>query len=346
MENGVISRAAARIRAAVKVRLGDLRQFRGARAAGQVLGQGAMTQAMSSDHAERSLMLGGRIMAAALPRQRAIADLSEVEFRVFSQWGEDGIIEWLVSHLRLPNTRFVEFGVGNFYEANCRFLLLNRNWKGLVMDSSADNMRGLRGETIYWKYDLTAVSAFISAENINSLIAENGFAGPLGILSIDIDGNDYWIWNAVTVVDPAIVVCEYNPIFGDTRPVSIPYDPAFTRFAEHYSGLYFGCSIAALCHLAARRGYTFLGTNSNGINAFFVRNDLAEPALQLVGECRAFPSRHRDSRDQAGHLSYAGGTERLDLIRHLPVIDVVTGKSIRLGDIATPYSNRWLREMQ
>jgi hypothetical protein len=331
----------------VSARLNDVGKFRGrpAEAQGQVLGQGAATQAMISDYSERSLVLSGRLTASALTRQRSISDLSEVEFRVYSQWGEDGIIEWLVSRVQLPNTRFVEFGVGNFYEANCRFLLLNRNWKGLVMDSSTDYMRSLRSEAIYWKYDLTAVPAFISAENINELIAGNGFAGPLGILSIDIDGNDYWIWNAVTAVDPAIVICEYNPIFGDTRAVSIPYDPTFARFSGHYSGLYFGCSIPALRYLAGRRGYTFVGTNSNGINAFFVRNDLAAPVAALLGECRAFPSRHRDSRDQSGHLSYVAGAARFDLIRHLPVIDVTSGRRLMLGDIGAPYSDRWLREM-
>ena len=315
----MISRIVAPIRAIrtrVKARIDDLGRFGGqlTAAVGSILGQGAATQSMIGDHAERSLLLGGRMMASAISHQRSIADLSEVEFRVFSQWGEDGIIEWLVRHVRVPNTRFVEFGVGNFYEANCRFLLLNRNWKGLVMDSSSDNLAALRSDAIYWKYDLTAIPAFISVENINELIVGNGFAGPLGILSIDVDGNDYWIWNAITAVDPAIVICEYNPIFGDVRAISVPYNAAFTRFVGHFSGLYFGCSIAALRHLADRCGYAFVGTNSNGINAFFVRKDLAEPVLALLGEGRAFPSRHRDSRDQEGHLSYTGGIARFDLI--------------------------------
>jgi hypothetical protein len=310
-----------------------------------LLGQGATIQHVLSDYIERSLMLNGRMAASGLSHGRSIADLSEVEFRVFSQWGEDGIIEWLVTHVPLPNTRFVEFGVGNFYEANCRFLLLNRNWKGLVMDSSTEYMTGLRNDAIYWKHDLTAAPAFVSVENINGLISDHGFTGPLGILSIDIDGNDYWIWKAITCVDPAIVICEYNPIFGDTHAISIPYDAHFTRFAGHSSGLYFGCSIAALRSLAEQRGYTFVGTNSNGINAFFVRNDLAASVLPLLGECRAYPSRHRDSRDDRGQLSYTGGAARFDLIRHLPVIEVTTGETITLGEIAAPYSDRWLEEM-
>ena len=292
----------------------------------------------------RSCCKGARC-ARALPKGQPIADLSEVEFRVFSQWGEDGIIEWLAEHVPVPNTRFVEFGVETFREANCRFLLQNRNWKGLVMDGSEPNLASLKALPLYWMYDLTAKPAFVSAENINQLIKEAGFDGPLGILSIDIDGNDYWVWKAIDVVDPAIVICEYNPILGDTRPVVVPYDPKFYRFDAHYSGLYFGSSIAALKHLAKEKGYTFLGTNSNGINAFFVKDALADKVLPLLKEQKAFPSRHRDSRDKAGNLSFTGGAARFALIADMPVIDVETGETIRLGDIDKPYSEAWLKAM-
>lgn len=294
---------------------------------------------------ERLLLLNGRIACRQLPRQQPIGALADVEFRVFSQWGEDGIIEWLVDHVAVPSTTFVEFGVETFREANCRFLLLNRNWRGLVMDGSADSMAALRREPLYWRHELTAAAAFVTAENINDLLTANGAAGPLGLLSIDIDGNDYWVWKAITAVEPAIVVCEYNPVLGDRAPVAVPYDPAFTRFRGHHSGLYFGASIGALRHLAEQRGYAFLGTNSNGINAFFVRRDLAGPALALIGEARAYPARHRDSRNTQGELDYTAGLRRFELIRHLPVVDVRTGATLTLGDVGQPYSERWLGSM-
>lgn len=301
---------------------------------------GKSGRSASGDAEERLLLLAGRNACWQQPRGR-IRDLADVEFRVFSQWGEDGIIEWLVAHLALPNTSFVEFGVETFQEANCRFLLQNRNWRGLVMDGSAERMAALRKQALYWKHDLTAAPAFITAENIDGLLREHGFAGPLGLLSIDIDGNDYWVWKAITAVDPAIVVCEYNPILGDTVPVVVPYDPKFTRFAAHHSGLYFGASIAALRHLAGQRGYDFIGTNANGINAFFVRRDLAAPVLSLLERVRAYPSRHRDSRDAQGALSFAAGRQRFDLIRELPVVDVSAGRTLRLADIGEPYSPEW-----
>ena len=308
-------------------------------------GELAMVRAQLADLSERMLLLQGHAASRALPRGQRIRDLSEVEFRVFSQWGEDGIVEWLAGHVAVPNERFIEFGVETFREANCRFLMQNRNWKGLVFDGSAENIAALAQERAFWMHDLTAKSAFVTTENINGLIRDAGFAGPLGILSIDVDGNDFWIWESITDVEPAIVICEYNPIFGDTRAVTVPYDPAFRRFDAHHSGLYFGASIAALKRLGSRKGYTCVGTNANGINAFFVKDSLAAALLQLIEAPKAFPSRHRDSRDRHGRLSFAGGPARLALIRDMPVVDVESGKSLPLSHIEQPYSEAWLRGM-
>lgn len=304
-----------------------------------------VSQQSFNDFAERALLLHGRLAAQSLPVGQRIGNLSEVEFRVFSQWGEDGIIEWLVRHVDVPNHRFVEFGVESFVEANCRFLMMNRNWRGFVLDGSASNIDALRAQPMFWKFDLTAKPAFVTAENIDALVAEAGFDGPLGLLSIDVDGNDYWIWRAMESVQPAIVVCEFNPIFGDTHAVSVPYDPKFSRFDFHPSGLYFGASIAAIRQIAEEKGYTFVGTNSNGINAFFVRTELCGPVLALLEQTKSFPSRHRDSRDEAGRLSFTGGAARFDLIRTMPVVDVTSGATIRLDDIHDPYSDEWKQAM-
>ena len=195
-----------------------------------------LVPAVSAEKMEQLLLLQGRIAARTSPVGKAIRNLSEVEFRVFSQWGEDGIIEWLVAHVDVPNQRFVEFGVESFREANCRFLLKNRGWKGLVLDGGEHNIAAIKSEPDYWRHDLTAKSAFITVDNIDALIREAGFGGPLGILSIDIDGNDYWIWKVITSVQPAIVICEYNAVLGDTRPIVVPYDSSFQRPKAHFSG--------------------------------------------------------------------------------------------------------------
>lgn len=295
-------------------------------------------QAMSSQ--ERLLMLGGHAVALQ-NRNRSLNALSDAEFRVFSQWGEDGILDWLIQQLPDGDERFVEFGVENYLESNTRFLLQHRNWKGLIMDGSTEYMDSVRRDSIYWRHDLTAVGTMVTAENINSLLRDHGFSGEIGLLSIDIDGNDYWVWDAVTVANPRLVSCEYNPIFGDLLPVTIPYRADYSRFDGHYSGLCFGAGIKALTYLAEKKGYTFLGACSNGINAFFVRNDLAryyEDKLQIH---KSYPSRHRDSRDKNGSLNFTGGVSRTTLIKDCRVVRVDTGEQGTLDSFGEPLSAEW-----
>ncbi|MFZ0536219.1 MAG: hypothetical protein WAM47_05140, partial [Candidatus Sulfotelmatobacter sp.] len=208
----------------------------------------------------------------------AISSLDEVEFKVFSQWGEDGIIDWLIERAEIPPHlhSFIEFGVESYAEANTRFLLQNRNWRGLVMDGDPARIERLnKQKQLFWGYDLTAKSAFITRENVNDLFVDAGFSGEIGLLSIDIDGNDYWVWEAIRAVRPIICVCEYNAVFGDIWPISVPYDPHFVRTRPEFRNLYFGASIAAFRSLASQKGYQFLGTNSGGVNAFFIREDYA-----------------------------------------------------------------------
>ena len=294
---------------------------------------------------ERQLMLMGRQCAWMLQQNPELADLAGAEFRVFSQWGEDGIIEWLIQNLPIKETTFVEFGVENYMEANTRFLIQNRNWRGLILDGNAAHMDYVRSTPLYWKHDLTAACAFVTRENINEVLKDNGFSGKIGLLSVDIDGNDYWVAGAIDVIDPAILIMEYNPVFGDMVPVTVPYDAGFSRFNAHYSGMYFGASIGAVRELAERKGYRFVGTCSNGINAFFVREELfahIEPKLKSL---KAYPSRHRDSRDQHGNLSYAAGEDRLALIDDMPVVCVADGEQRLLRDLGPLYSESWLADM-
>ena len=127
------------------------------------------------DRSNRALLLQGRIASLNLSTRDRIRTLADVEFRVSSQWGEDGIIEWLCQKIPDIPRSFVEFGVENFSEANTRFLIENRGWRGLVIDGNEEYMRGLRDQSLYWRHDLTAVSAFVTAENINELITDAWF---------------------------------------------------------------------------------------------------------------------------------------------------------------------------
>jgi hypothetical protein len=285
--------------------------------------------------------LAGETAARHVRAQARLHDLWDAEFRVWSQWGEDGIIEWLVHQLdRIPET-FVEFGVENYRESNTRFLLQHRNWRGLVIDGSQEHVEYIRRDKISWRHDLTAVESFITCENINPIISGAGFAGETGILSIDIDGVDYWVWEAIECISPHIIVVEYNSVFGDLLPLTVPYTPDFTRTRAHHSNLYYGLSIRAAQHLARERGYTLVGTNRTGSNAFFVRNDRASGILERLEVVHDRPSRFRESQGIDGKLTFTPPARRAAMVADLPVVDVFTKAQMRLGQAGELFSPRW-----
>lgn len=278
-----------------------------------------------------ALLIGKHLswQVASLPSN---LDFRKVGFKVFSQWDEDGIIQYLINKLPIVHKTFIEFGVENFEESNSRFLMINDHWQGMVLDASASDIRYIQQDKVYWQYDLQAVCTWITRENINELLQSSGFGEDVGLLSIDIDGNDYWIWEAIESIRPRIVIVEYNSLFG-LRPIAVPYKKDFARTAAHYSNLYYGSSLGALHHLAGKKGYLLLGSNTWGHNAFFVRADIA-------GEFRArelreayIKSKFRESRDSAGKLSYARGNDRIELIKNMPVVQVVSGETGKLGDL-------------
>jgi hypothetical protein len=248
--------------------------------------------------------------------------LRAAEFKVFSQFGDDGIIQYLIHHLAPLPDSFVEFGVGNYRESNTRFLLLNDNWRGLVLDGDQNCIGQIQNGEIYWRHTLTAKCAWITRDIINKLLRDAGFSGEIGLLSIDIDGNDYWVWEKLDVVTPAIVIVEYNSIFGPDLAVTIPYDPKFVRHRAHYSGQFWGASLSALALLANRKGYSLVGCNSAGNNAYFVRNDKIDHSRALSPREAFVDARFRDTRDASGNLTYLSGNERFDGIAHLEVYDL------------------------
>jgi hypothetical protein len=151
-------------------------------------------------------------------------------------------------------------------------------------------------------------------------------------LSVDIDGNDYWVWEAITAISPRVVIVEFNALFGPTAPVTVPYDPAFVRQKAHSSRVYFGASLAALDHLANKKGYSLVAVESNGVNAFFVRNDVANalPRLQPGQAWRERPI--RESRDASGSLDFLPSIEQLRSIGEFPVVDVRNGSQVKVRD--------------
>jgi hypothetical protein len=269
---------------------------------------------------ENERILLGKLMANSL-KQRSINNLQDSEFKVFSQWGDDGIIQYLVNNLDISDKRFIEFGVSDYAEANTRFLLLNNNWSGLVMDCSMENINHIKNDEIYWKHDLTAISVFVTVENINDTLRNSGYEGEIGLLHIDVDGNDYWIWKAIEVIAPVIASIEYNSLFGPERAITIPYDPKFDRFTAHHSGIYAGASLLALCDLAEEKGYVFIGSNSAGNNTYFVRKDRLGDIKALDASQGYVASKFREHRNEHGLLTFCSGSQALESIRGMKVFN-------------------------
>lgn len=213
-------------------------------------------------------------------------------FKCFSQNNEDGILLYLFSKIGVINRRFVEFGVQDGRQCNTANLSLNFGWSGLLMEADARHVEAAKK----FYQDMMGVSAvnariiqgFVTAENIDMLLLENNLKGEIDLLSIDIDGNDYWVWKAISAVTPSVAVIEYNAAFGADRSVTIPYDPSFSVHGRDPSGVFYGASLTALTKLAAQKGYVLVGCDSNGVNAFFVRRELAEGKLPEVPVCDAY----------------------------------------------------------
>jgi len=157
----------------------------------------------------------------------------------------------------------------------------------------ADNRKAAHAQFYYQQKlgnqtQVRVIPAKVTRENINQLFSENGFTGGIDLLSIDIDGNDYWVWQAIDIVNPRIVVIEYNASMGNTESLTVAYDPDFDRFAKHPLGFYHGASLIALTKLAQVKGYILAGCDSTGTNAFFIRGDEAEGKVTAVSPTESF----------------------------------------------------------
>lgn len=299
------------------------------RAAGRVLTGVARLE----QEVERTRLALGRAEARRV-RSETYDNLQDAEFEVFSQWGEDGIIQYLLGKVPVRNDVFIEFGVEDYSESNTRFLLQNDNWRGVILDAGDAHARFLHERGLDWRHDIQALTAFITKENIDHVIADAGLAGDIGLLSVDIDGNDYWVLEGIRQVSPRILIVEYNSIFGPDASITVPYDAGFVRTRAHHSNLYYGASLQALVALAETKGYTLVGSNKAGSNAFFVRNDVLGPLRPSSARGTWVRSRFREGRGEGGRLtlqdSHRGG---LASIRDLPVFDTRSGRIVPIAEV-------------
>ena len=271
-------------------------------------------------------------------RYEEIRDLTETEVKIFSQNGEDGIINYLVNKLKLDSKNFVEIGVGNYRESNTRFLYNKYHPKGLIIDYIGDMRKKVKPFVNLWKGDLRICNKQINSENILDTL-NNSCDYEIDIFSIDIDSIDYWIIEKLNRNISKIFVAEYNPVFGSKLEVTVPNISGFERNKYHYSYLCYGMSLKALINLMDKKGYYFIGTNLQKINAFFISKEFKKEEFFKNIEIKSLDnytnSNIRDSRDRNNNLSYLSGDKKFKEIEECEVINLEENKSelVQLKDL-------------
>jgi hypothetical protein len=227
-----------------------------------------------------------------LHERAPLPSFGDAEFRAFSQNGEDGILLLVFSLIGVTNRRSVELGASNGTSCNTANLILNHGWTGLLVDGALREVE--HGRRFYASHPDTAAQpptflhAWVTRENVNDLVAGAGFRGDIDLLSLDIDGNDYWIWDALDCVSPRVVVLEYRTFWGTDRAVTVPYRPEFVAECPDYTG----ASLPAFVKLGRKKGYRLVGCQRLCFNAFFLRDDVGEELLPEVpaSACFAHPA--------------------------------------------------------
>ena len=222
----------------------------------------------------------------AVSGKEHLPSLMDVGFRNYSQFEEDGILLYLFSLIPPANRICVEICAGNGRECMATNLIINHGWWGHLFDGHEDNVRDGRRFFANHKdtflHPPTFTQAWITAENVNDQLSSAGLAGVVDLLSLDLDGMDYWVWKAISAIEPRVVVCETHNVVPIGRAVTVPYDPQFVCDSENYRG----ASLEAMCRLAKEKGYRLVGTHRFGFNAFFVKNGVGEQFFpEVVTSC-------------------------------------------------------------
>jgi hypothetical protein len=204
---------------------------------------------------------------------------SQVGFKAFSQFEEDGILLYLFTMIGTSSKVVVELCAGDGRECMATNLILHHGWTGFLWDGDADNVR--RGRQFFAEHPASFLHPpsfqhdWLTQENVNSVLASSGLNGDIDLLSIDIDGNDLWLWDAITQVQPRAVIIEsMNPI-PSNRSLTVGYAPRFNASNRKPEEQDFrGASALALARIGKRKGYRLIGAHRYGFNLVFLRNDI------------------------------------------------------------------------
>lgn len=279
--------------------------------------------------------LGQSAILASRQSYFKVKNLWDAEVKVYSQWGEDGILDYICELIELAKPRVLEIGAGNFLECNSRFIAEFRNASVVAVDAR-DDLLNAPLHSLKWKNHIELVNEWITPDNINSIIefAEQNM-NSVDIFSLDLDGNDYWILESANLSQFKIVVVEYNALFGSSYEVTVPRNDRFERHKQHASGLYYGASLKAFVELLEHKGFIFIGTNRSCVNAFFIKKNLRSKfeTLKIHDLDKYVDSTIRESRDSFGKLSFLAGIDRNIAIESLPLWNIASQGMINVRDV-------------
>ena len=238
----------------------------------------------SSAVTQVALMNTYRLMRSTM-RLSELPPLQDVGFKVYSQFEEDGMLLYIFSLIGTVNKRVVEVCAGNGRECMAANLICNHGWEGLLFDGDPGNVD--EGRSFYaehpntFMYPPRFVNAWITRESINNLIEDNDFSGEVDLLSLDMDGNDYWVLEALSIISPRVIICEIQDAVPPHLALSQPYKEDFVR-GEKHSPHFCSASLLAMQKLCAKKHYRLIGMHRYGFNAFFMRNDVGSEVFPKV----------------------------------------------------------------
>lgn len=218
---------------------------------------------------------------------RSHEDIAQAGFRCHSQFEEDGIILYVLATIGMKTKKVVEICIGDGEECMATNLVLNHGYQGFLFDGSVQNIShasrffGSKKDCLLTPPALKA--AWITKDNINGLLREVGAQGEVDLLSLDMDGNDYYIWEATTEISPRLCVFETHDIVPSNLSITIPYEDDFNCWAKAGPDQDFrSASLLAMKKLSERKGYRLIGAHRHGFNVFFLRNDIARDIFPEV----------------------------------------------------------------
>tara|TARA_B100001250_G_scaffold393871_1_gene397093 strand:- start:363 stop:1295 length:933 start_codon:yes stop_codon:yes gene_type:complete len=275
---------------------------------------------------QKKIMIASSHFFNARLNYNKIRNINNLDFKVFSQNGEDGIIDYLLFQLKIKKPKYVEIGVGDYTESNTRYLFETMSPKGIIFDCIENFKERVKENVKMWKGDLKIIKQSVNSDNILNLLKKNNFINNIDLFSLDVDGIDYWIINSMPKNFSKIVILEYNPIFGPKLKVTVPNKKNFDRSKYHYSNLCFGASINALIYLMNKKNFVFVGSNLTNCNAFFVsKKYIKNIRLKLpnTNNLNFFTiSNIRESRSKQNKLTYLSGLKKINKIRNCELIDL------------------------